>query len=74
MEVHFAPDLQDRLSRAAAENNSGVDEYVQQLVEHYVEHDVWFREQVKQGVAQLDRGECVSHENVGARLAKLLRS
>jgi hypothetical protein len=38
MEVHLKPELQERVDRAAKENNSGPAEYVQQLVEHYVDH------------------------------------
>jgi hypothetical protein len=39
MEVHFNPDLQTKLNRIAAENSSDRDAYVQQLVEHYLDHD-----------------------------------
>jgi predicted transcriptional regulator len=62
MEVHLRPELRARVDRAARENNSGPAEYVQQLVEHYVDHDVWFRERVKKGLDQLDRGEFLTHE------------
>jgi hypothetical protein len=44
MEVHFSPDLETKVNRVAAENRSGADEYVQQLVEHYIDHDAWFRQ------------------------------
>jgi predicted transcriptional regulator len=74
MEVPLTPELQAKVNRAAAENNRVAGEYVQQLVEHYVDHDTWFREQVKQGLAQLDRGEWLSHEEVGTRLLQLFRS
>ena len=74
MEVHFSPELQAKLNRVAAENNSAADEYVQQLVEHYVDHDAWFRQQVQKGLDQLDRGEFLTHEEVGARIEKMFRS
>jgi hypothetical protein len=35
MEVHLSPELQAKVERAAAENKSGAEEYVKQLVEHY---------------------------------------
>ncbi len=38
MEVHLSPELQAKVERAAAENKSGAEEYVKQLVEHYVDH------------------------------------
>jgi hypothetical protein len=44
MEVHFTQELQPKLVRVAAENRSGADEYVQQLVESYLDHDAWFRQ------------------------------
>jgi predicted transcriptional regulator len=68
MEVHLNPELQARVDRAAKDNNRGPEEYVQQLVEHYVDHDVWFREQVKKGLDQLDRGEFLTHDQMGARI------
>jgi predicted transcriptional regulator len=72
MEVHLPPELQAKVERAAAENNSGAE--VKQLVEHYLEHDAWFRQQVKKGLDQLDRGESLSHEEVGARIDQMFRS
>jgi hypothetical protein len=44
MEVHLPPELQAKVEQAAAENNSGAEEYVKQLVEHYLDHDAWFRQ------------------------------
>jgi len=73
MEVHFNPELEAKLERVAAEIHSGADQYVQQLVEHYVDHDVWFRQKVAEGLEQLDKSQFLSHEEVGARLKKLLR-
>lgn len=74
MEVHLPPELQAKVERAAAENKSGAEEYVKQLVEHYLEHDAWFRQQVKRGLDQLDGGESLSHEEVGARIDQMFRS
>jgi predicted transcriptional regulator len=74
MEVHFTAELQDKLNRVAAENSSGSDEYVQQLVERYLDHDAWFRRRVKEGLEQLDRDEFLTHEDVGKRLKQMFRS
>ena len=73
MEVRLPPELQAKVDRAAAENNSGAEEYVKQLVEHYLDHDAWFRQQVKKGLDQLDRGEYLTHEEVGARIEQMFR-
>jgi predicted transcriptional regulator len=74
MEVHFNSDLETKVNRVAAENRSGADEYVQQLVEHYVDHDAWFRQKVRRGLEQLDRGEYLTHEEVGERIERMFRS
>jgi predicted transcriptional regulator len=74
MEVHLPPELQAKVDQAAAANNSAAEGHVKQLVGHYLEHDGWFREQVKKGLDQLDRGEFLSHEEVGARIEQLFRS
>lgn len=73
MEVHFTPELEDRLNRIAAENSSRSDEYVRQLVEQYLDHDEWFRRKVKSGLEQLDRGEFLLHGEVAARIEKMFR-
>jgi predicted transcriptional regulator len=35
------------------------------------DHDAWFRQKVTGGLEQLDRGEFLTHEEVGARLKKM---
>ena len=72
MEVHFPSDVESRINEAAAENSCGAAAYVEQLVEHYLEYG--FRQKVKSGLAALDRGESVSHEEVGERIERLLGS
>jgi predicted transcriptional regulator len=74
MEVHLNPDLQTKLNRVAAENSSDPDGYVQQLVEHYLDHDAWFRQNVKKGLEQLDRGEYLTHEEVGERIERMFHT
>jgi predicted transcriptional regulator len=73
MEVHLSAELQAKVERAAAENKSGAEEYVKQLVERYVDHDAWFRERVTKGLEQLDRGEFLTHEEVGIRIDQIFR-
>jgi predicted transcriptional regulator len=74
MEVHFTPELQARLAQAAADNHSNVNEYLQQLVESYLDHDQWVRAKVQRGLDQLDRGESLPHADVRAHIDKLLHS
>jgi predicted transcriptional regulator len=74
MEVHFTPELEAKLNRIAAENQREPDEYVRELVEQYLDHDGWFRQEVKKGLDQLDRGEFLSHNEVTARIEQMFRS
>jgi predicted transcriptional regulator len=39
----------------------------------YLKHDQWFRQQVQIGLDQLDRGEFIEHDEVVARIERLLR-
>ena len=71
MEVHFTPELQAKLERVAVEIHCGADQYVQQFVERYVDHDAWFRQKVAGSLEQLDNGQFLSHEEVAARLKAL---
>jgi predicted transcriptional regulator len=73
MEVHFTPELEQKLTRVAAENDRDADHYVQQLVESYLDHDAWFRQKVTASVGRLDRGEFLAHDEVGARLDDMFR-
>jgi predicted transcriptional regulator len=73
MEVHFKPELQAKLDQVAAENRSASDDYVQQLVESYLDHDAWFRHKVIASVDRLNRGEFLTHEEVGTRLEKMFQ-
>ena len=73
MEVNFTPELEAKLDRIAGDNRRGAGDYVRQLVETYIDHDAWFREKVTAGLGQLDRGEFLTHAEVGARLEKMFQ-
>jgi predicted transcriptional regulator len=73
MEVHFRGEIEAKIQQAAAEHGSSADTYVQQPVEQHLDHDSWFWQQAKKGLEQLDRGEFLTHEEVVARMEKMLR-
>ncbi len=73
MEVRFSPDMEAKIARVAAEAHSDAAEYIRQLVEQYFEHDEWFRRKVSASLERLDRGEFLSHEEAGARIAEMFR-
>ena len=73
MEVHFTPELHERLARVAAENRRDADDYVQQLVESYLDHDAWFRRKVSASLGRLDGGEFLTHDEVGAHFEEMFQ-
>jgi predicted transcriptional regulator len=74
MEISLAPELESRLARIAAEAGKAADQVVQELVADYVDHDEWFRQEVQKGLASLDDGKFVSHEEVGRRIERIFRT
>jgi predicted transcriptional regulator len=73
MEVHFSPDLQTRLIQRASQQGRNADEVVQDVVARYFEEEDRFIEAVKHGEAALERGEYLTHEQVGERLQRFLQ-
>ena len=74
MEISFAPDLEAKLNRIASQTGKGPDEVVRELVAKYLDHDEWFRQEVGKGLASLDQGKTVSHEDVRRQMDRLLGS
>jgi predicted transcriptional regulator len=64
MEVHFDPDLQERLSRIATQQGRAAEALVKEAVERLVDYDDWFLQEVDKGLAAADRGEFVEHDAV----------
>ncbi|MGH9584064.1 MAG: CopG family ribbon-helix-helix protein [Bryobacteraceae bacterium] len=70
MEVHFNPGLKAKLAQRAAQQGSNPDEVVQDVVERYFKEEDRFVEAVKRGEAALERGDFLTHEQVGERLRR----
>jgi predicted transcriptional regulator len=73
MEVHFDPDVQAKLTQRATQQGRAPDEFVQDVVARYFEEEDRFVEAVKRGEAALERGEFLTHEQVGDRLRRFLQ-
>lgn len=73
MEISLAPELEAKLTRIASEAGKAADQVVQELVADYVDHDEWFRREVGKGLASLDSGKFVSHEDVGRQIERILK-
>ena len=72
MNVSLDPVMQAKLLRLAAERGRDAKVLAREAIEHFVNYDEWFVNQVEKGLAQIDRGEVLTHEQVGSRLEKLL--
>lgn len=72
MEVMLSAELQAKLARIAQERGTNAQELAREAIERLVDYDDWFVRDVEKGLAQVERGETLSHEEVGARLSKHL--
>jgi predicted transcriptional regulator len=73
MEVHFSPDLQARLIERATHDGRNLDEVVQDVVARYFAEEDRFIQAVRRGEAALEKGESLTHEQVGERLRRFLQ-
>jgi predicted transcriptional regulator len=74
MEVHLPPEKEAQLSRLASNMGWSADTLAQQVLGDYLADEVRFIAAVRVGEAALERGEYVTHEEVGARVERLARS
>ena len=72
MEIKLSPDLQAKLDRIASQQGRDSESLVHEAVERLADYDDWFIRQVEKGLAQIDRGEVVKHEEVAARMENLI--
>lgn len=74
MEVHFTPEQEAKLTQSAAQHGSNPDEFVRQVMARYFDEESRFVDAVRRGEEALERGEHLTHEQVGQRLERFLRS
>ena len=65
MEVPLSPDLQQKLSRLAAERGRAADTLAVEAIERLVNYDEWFLREVGKGIEAAEAGKFVDHEAVG---------
>ena len=63
------PYLETKLA-LAADRGMTPELLVLEAIERAVEYDDWFLREVEKGLAQVERGEVLTHEEVGARLER----
>jgi predicted transcriptional regulator len=74
MEVHLTADQQAKLARLATDKGCDTDTLALEAIEHYLEQESRFVEAVNLGEAELERGDYLTHEEVGARIEQMFRS
>lgn len=73
MRVQFTPEPEAKLAQSAAQQGRNPDELVQEVMARYFEEQNHFIDAVNRGEQALERGEYLSHEQVGQRLERFLR-
>ena len=74
MEVHVTAEMQARIAHLAAQQGRNSDELVQDALTRYLEEEARFVEAVTLGEDALERGEYLTHEEMGERLERLFES
>ena len=74
MEVHFTPEQEAQLAQIARNSGTDTEHLVKDAALRLVEEDARFRAAVRRGIAQADRGELLDHNEVVARIERLLQS
>jgi RHH-type rel operon transcriptional repressor/antitoxin RelB len=72
MELILAPELHARLNRLAAKSGRDEQTLAREAIERFVDYDEWFIAEVEKGLAQIEQGQVLTHEEVGARVEKLI--
>lgn len=73
MEVHVTGELEAKLADSAARQGRNPADLVQDVLASYFEEEARFVEAVKRGEDALQRGEFLTHEQVGQRLQRFLQ-
>ena len=74
MQVYLTPEQEARLVELAARDGRNPDQLLQEALDRFFAADSDFVEAVMKGLASLDRGEGVSHEEVGERIERLFHA
>ena len=72
MEVHLKPEQASKPAQLASERGRDADSLAQEAISRYLEEEARFLQAVKLGESQLERGEYLTHEEVGSRIERLL--
>jgi predicted transcriptional regulator len=74
MEVHFTPEQEAQLAQIATRSGTDTERLVKDAALRLLAEDARFREAVREGLEQADRGLFIEEEEMDARFEKMLRS
>jgi predicted transcriptional regulator len=72
MDMNLSPDVEGKLARAAGRRGVSADVLIREAIEGAVDYDDWFVREAERGLAQIDAGQVLTHDAVGARLEQKL--
>jgi predicted transcriptional regulator len=72
MDIQLYPDLEAKLAILAEQQGRDRAGLVVEAIERFVDYDAWFLAEVDKGLAEVESGETLSHEEVGAQLQRYL--
>jgi predicted transcriptional regulator len=73
MEIQLTDQEQAQLRDVAQRTGRKTEDVVREAINSFLQHESEFVEAVEKGLASLDRGEYITHEEVTSRIDKLLR-
>jgi predicted transcriptional regulator len=68
MEVTLSAELQAKLARIAQDCGTNPQDLAREAIERLVDYDDWFAREVEKGLAQIESGQTLTHDEVGTRL------
>ena len=74
MEVQLSPEQEAQILQIAEYSGTPAEQLVKQAALRMVEEERQFRAGVLRGIEQADRGELIEHEEVKARIGRILQS
>ena len=74
MEVTLSPEQEAQLQRIARRTGRNTEALAHEAISHLLKHEERFVEAVEKGLASLDRGDFVSHQELTRRIEGLLQS
>jgi predicted transcriptional regulator len=73
MEIQLTEQEQAQLRDVAQRTGRNTEDVVREAIHSFLQHEIEFVEAVEKGLASLDRGEYITHEEVTSRIDNLFR-